>query len=89
MRKQMRTLLHRPAPARRIIVSGSLAKPGRFSEPSDGDLALDAEPAGFSIHHLRSILAGSLARAVEVVLLPEWRDLDKVLREGQSWMLLA
>ena len=64
---------------------GSLIKPGRFSEESDADIALEKEPAAISLYQLTSRLAEFLGRSVDVVLLPECRFRERILREGEVW----
>jgi predicted nucleotidyltransferase len=85
-RRQLREVLRELVPGRRVVVFGSLAKPGRFTEASDIDLALDSEPEGMSPYQLTSLLAERMGRRVDVVLLPETRLRDKILREGEIWM---
>ena len=84
---QLRTALREFAPAESVIVFGSLLKPGRFSESSDVDLALEHEPPAMSIYQLTSLLAESLGRPVDVVLLSECRFREQVLQQGERWML--
>jgi predicted nucleotidyltransferase len=84
---RLRATLSALAPAKSVIVFGSVIKPGRFSEDSDVDLALDHEPANMSIYQLTSLLAEDLGRPVDVVLLPECRFREKVLSEGERWTL--
>jgi predicted nucleotidyltransferase len=72
-------------PGIRVIVFGSLTQPGRFTEHSDVDLALDAEPAAMSVYQLIATLSERLGRRVDVLLLPECRFREKILREGESW----
>ena len=74
-------------PARKVIVFGSLVKRGRFTENSDIDVAFESEPAGLSRYQLTSLLAERLGRRVDMVLLPECRFRDKILREGEIWTL--
>lgn len=83
---QLRHELAETIPGERAIVFGSLIKPGRFSEFSDVDLALEREPGAMSIFQLTSILAERLGRRVDVVLLPECRFAERILREGEAWM---
>lgn len=42
--------------------------------------------AGMSSYQLTSLLAEHMGRKVDVVLLPETRLRDKILREGEIWM---
>jgi predicted nucleotidyltransferase len=76
-------------PATKVIVFGSLTKPARFQETSDIDVALASEPAGLSVCQLTSLLAERIGRPVDVVLLPECRFRDRILREGELWTLPA
>ncbi|MDH7501881.1 MAG: nucleotidyltransferase domain-containing protein [Verrucomicrobiota bacterium] len=87
VRQQLQAALQKLLPAQRVIVFGSLTKPGRFCEASDVDLALESEPGELSVCQLTSMLAETLGRPVDVVLLPECRFRDKILREGESWTL--
>lgn len=86
-RGQLRTALCELAPVESVIVFGSLLKPGRFNEASDVDLALESEPSNMSIYQLTSLLAEHLGRPVDIVLLSECRFRERVLREGERWML--
>ena len=79
--QQLRDTLQELLPASRVVVFGSLIKPGRFGEESDVDVALEAELPGMSVYQLSSLLAERLGRPVDVVLLPELRFRDKILRE--------
>ena len=57
VRRQLREVLPQTIPGQRVVVFGSLAKPGRFSEGSDIDLALESEPPDMSLYQLTSLLA--------------------------------
>lgn len=87
VRQQLQAVLQKLVPGQRVIVFGSLTKPGRFWETSDVDLALESEPSELSVCQLTSVLAEALGRPVDIVLLPECRFRDKILREGESWTL--
>jgi predicted nucleotidyltransferase len=76
------------APAKEVIVFGSLTTNGRFTENSDVDIALEAEPAHMSSYQLSSVLGERLGRRVDVVLLPECRFRDKIRGQGEIWTLL-
>jgi len=86
-RRELQAALMENPPAASVIVFGSLLKPGRFNEASDVDLALEGEPAGMSVYQLASVLAERLGRPVDVVLLPECRFRDRIVREGETWTL--
>ncbi len=87
LRRELHAALDELVPARNVIVFGSLAKRGRFTENSDIDVAFESEPAGLSRYQLTSLLAERLGRRVDVVLLPECRFREKILREGEAWTL--
>jgi len=88
-RKQLHQVLSRILPGRRVYIFGSVLKPGRFTENSDIDVALESEPTGTSVYQLISILGESIGRRVDVVLLDECRFKDKILKEGEAWTLPA
>src|SRR5438445_12796773 len=79
--------LRQTLPNHRVIVFGSLVRPGRFNEQSDVDLALENEPVGMSVYQLCSLLAERLGRRLDVLLLSESRFRDKILKEGETWTL--
>lgn len=86
---QLQDSLRKLLPNQPVIVFGSLVHTARFNEDSDIDLAIEAEPPGLSIFRLSSLLAEQLGRRVDIVLLPECRFRDRVLREGELWTQLA
>jgi predicted nucleotidyltransferase len=88
-RADLETALRELLPGERVIVFGSLTKPGRFQDASDVDIALEAEPAHLSQYQLIALLAERLGRPVDVVLLPECRLREKIEREGEPWTLPA
>jgi predicted nucleotidyltransferase len=85
VRHQLHVALAEFVPSLTTIVFGSLTRLGRFTEHSDVDLALEAEPARMSCYQLASLLSERLGRAVDIVLLPECRFRNKILREGETW----
>lgn len=85
VRQELQAALEELVPGVKTIVFGSLVRPGRFTEHSDIDIALEAEPAAMSYFQLTALLSERLGRAVDVVLLPECRFRDKILREGEAW----
>ena len=91
-REQTRAALHealaRLLPAgTRVWIYGSLAKPGRFAEWSDIDLALEHEPGGRRIYQLMGLLAEATGREVDLAILDETRLREHILREGELWTL--
>jgi predicted nucleotidyltransferase len=84
-RRNLRSALARMIPGSRVILFGSLTKPGVFNDRSDVDLALETEPAGISLYQLSGRLTEEMGRPVDVVLLSECRFRQKVLREGEAW----
>jgi predicted nucleotidyltransferase len=87
VREELRSALHDLLPGSSVIVFGSLTQPGRFTDVSDVDLALDAEPTSMSVYQLIAQLSERLGRRVDVLLLAESRLRDKILREGETWTL--
>lgn len=85
VRAELRTALREILPAQGVVVFGSLVKPGRFSEFSDVDLAIESEPPGITVYRLTSLFGERLGRRVDVVPLSECRFRDRVLREGEIW----
>ena len=61
-RRCLRTAVRELLPAAKVIVFGSLVKPGRFSETSDVDIALEREPEEMSIYQLIAQLSERLGR---------------------------
>jgi predicted nucleotidyltransferase len=85
VREQLRTALREILPGIPVTVFGSLTQAGRFTDASDVDLALAAEPPGSSIYQLVAQLSERLGRRVDVILLSESRIREKILREGETW----
>lgn len=85
MTRSLRLALCDLLPRQGAVIFGSLVKPGAFSDVSDIDLALWHEPSHMSIFQLSSLLAERLGRGVDVVLLPECRFRERILREGKAW----
>ena len=76
-RRELQAALADHDPGCSVVVFGSLIKPGAFSEDSDVDLALAAEPLGMSVYQFCSLLSERLGRRVDVLLLPECRFREK------------
>src|SRR5437588_6062842 len=83
-RRHLRIALRELLPAAKIIVFGSLVKPGRFSETSDVDIALEREPEGMSIYQLIAQLSERLGRRVDVVLLSECHFRERIVTEPRA-----
>ena len=87
VRERLRSVLRRLVPVDQVMVFGSLTKPHRFTDTSDIDIALEAEPAGTSLYQLTALLAEEMGRPVDIVLLSECRFRDRIASEGEIWML--
>lgn len=85
VRRKLRVALTRLIPGEKVIVFGSLLRPGIFNDRSDIDLALECEPPQMSDYQLASRLMEMLRRPVDVVLLEKSRLREKILREGEVW----
>lgn len=72
-------------PGQGCVVFGSVLQPGRFHDRSDVDIALWHTPPGVSEYRLQAALEERLRRPVDLVLLPESRLREKILREGELW----
>jgi predicted nucleotidyltransferase len=89
VRQRLRSVLRQLAPADQVVVFGSLAKPYRFTDTSDIDIALKTEPSGMSLYQLTGLLAEQMGRSVDIVLLSGCRFRERIVREGEIWMLAA
>ncbi len=85
VRARLRAALAQLIPGEKVIVFGSLVRPGAFNDRSDVDLALEREPPQMSDYQLASRLMEMLQRPVDVVLLERSRLRAKILREGEVW----
>jgi predicted nucleotidyltransferase len=88
-RERLREALRRFKPADRVMVFGSLSKPGHFNASSDIDIALENEPAGMSLYQLTGLLAEEMGRPVDVVVLSECRFRERIKQQAETWMLTA
>jgi predicted nucleotidyltransferase len=84
-RRRLRTALAELMPGHRVIVFGSLTKPGVFNARSDVDLALVGPSVALDPLKLTSELMERLARPVDVVVLDQCRFREKIRREGELW----
>jgi predicted nucleotidyltransferase len=85
-RRRLRSALAELIPGERVLVFGSLTRPGVFNDASDVDLALEREPPGVSVGRLMADLEERLGRRVDVVLLDTCRFRDRIRREGEAWI---
>ncbi len=84
-RRDLRTALAELIPGQKVIVFGSLARPGVFNDRSDVDLALETEAPQMNCGQLMVELTERLKRPVDVVLLGKCRFRKRILREGEVW----
>jgi predicted nucleotidyltransferase len=85
-RRRLRTALAVLIPGHKVILFGSLVRPGVFNDRSDVDLALESEPPRMRAWELSRELEERLERPVDVLLLSQCRFRDKILREGEVWI---
>ena len=85
VRRRLREVLDGTFPEQRVFVFGSLIRPGKFTDESDIDLALESDPRGMTIYQLTGLLSERMGRRVDVILLDECRFRDRILREGERW----
>ena len=83
--QRLREVLSRTIPGQPVFVFGSLVRPGKFTDESDIDLALESEMPEMSIYQLISLLSEQMGRRVDVILLDECRFKDRILKEGELW----
>ena len=84
-RARLREALAELVSGEKVIVFGSLSKPGVFNDRSDVDLALEKESGRMNTWTLAAELMERLKRPVDVVLLARCHFLAKILREGETW----
>ena len=84
-RRRLRAALAELIPGHRVIIFGSLTRPGIFNDRSDVDLALETDPPQMDWWTLMSELMERLERPVDVVRLGKCRFREKILREGEMW----
>ena len=72
-------------PGHKVILFGSITKPGIFNDRSDVDVALEADPPQMDYWRLQSELMEQLERPVDVVRLDRCRFAEKIVREGEVW----
>lgn len=84
-RRRLRDALAALVPGERVIVFGSLTKPGVFNDASDVDLAFEREPVSMSSGQLMSELMERLGRPVDVVVLDRCRFGNRIRQDGELW----
>ncbi len=84
--ERLRTALHELLPETSVWVYGSLLVPGKFSEDSDVDVALECDPADVSLYVLQSLLSGRVGCEVDICVLDESRLKTKIQQTGQRWI---
>jgi predicted nucleotidyltransferase len=85
-RRRLRDSLAELVPGQKVILFGSLTKPGIFNDRSDVDLALEAEPLQMDTWRLTAELMEKLGRSVDIVLLDHCRFGKRIRREGEVWI---
>lgn len=84
-RDRLRQALREVLPGQKVIVFGSLTRPGRFREDSDVDIAIESEPQHLNVFALMGELEERVGRPVDVIVLPACRFREEIRREGESW----
>jgi len=84
-RQRLKRALAELIPGHRVILFGSVTRPGVFNDRSDVDLALESEPLQMSVYRLASELMERLGRPVDILKLDKCRFRDRIRREGEVW----
>lgn len=85
-RKRLKRALGELIPGHKVILFGSLTRPGIFNDRSDVDLALESEPPQMSMYRLIAELMERLGRPVDILMLDQCRFRERVRREGEVWI---
>jgi predicted nucleotidyltransferase len=85
-RRQLKKALAELMPGHKVILFGSLTRPGIFNDRSDVDIALESEPPQISVYRLVAELMERLGRPVDVVMLDQSRFRERIRREGEVWI---
>jgi len=85
VRKKLREALHELAPGEKVLLFGSVTRPFAFHERSDVDIAFVEEPKKDSRYRLLSKLEEIIRQPVDLIVLPECRFREKIIREGEAW----
>ena len=84
-RRRLKEALAELIPGHKVILFGSLTRPGVFNDRSDVDLALESEPPQMSVYRLIAELMERLRRPVDVVMLDKCRFRERIRQEGEVW----
>ena len=85
-RRRLKDALRELIPGHKVILFGSLIRPGVFNDRSDVDLALESEPPQMSFYRLIAELMERLGRSVDIVMLDQCRFRERIRREGEVWI---
>lgn len=85
-RRQLEQALADLVPGHKVILFGSLTRPGVFNDRSDVDLALESAPTQMSVYRLIAELMERLGRPVDILMLDQCRFQERIRREGEVWM---
>ncbi len=88
-REILRRELTRLLPGHRVWLYGSITRPNRFHDWSDVDLAPEAEPGQISLLAVMGLLREALGREVDLAMISQTRLRDKIVREGELWIVQA
>ena len=84
-RQRLKDALRELIPGHKVILFGSLTRPGVFNDRSDVDLALETEPTHMTVYRLIAELMERLDRPVDVLMVDRCRFRDSIRREGEVW----
>jgi len=86
-RGRLRAALAQLLAGQKVVLFGSLTHPGVFNDHSDIDIAIEQEFPQMSEFRLASELTERMSRPVDVILLKHSRLWEKILREGETWIV--
>ena len=87
VRERRRSALLTHAQGEVVWIYGSLCRPGKFNEFSDGDVAFEALPEGISMGYMQSLLSRDTGVEVDVCLLGQTRLEEVIRKHGEKWTL--
>lgn len=85
-RRRLKDSLRALIPGHKVILFGSVTRPGVFNDRSDVDLALESEPPQMSVYRLIAELMERLDRPVDILMLDRCRFRERIRREGEVWI---